>query len=285
MHANYESITGRIAGWGKSCDMLYAAIVVGSQARDFHPADRYSDIDLILVVDDPHYFCESDEWLNSIGNFHISFTEDTVGGGRERRVLFDGALDADFILAPKTLIDNNKFFEADGVPAIFANGYLPLVDKINLEEKLGSLAFEKPPYLLLSEKEFINTVNNFWYHCVWAVKKLMRGELWIAIYCLDSYMKRILLNMIEYHAHALHGQEYCTWLMGRLVEEWAEKWIVEKLPGCFAHYEEGDIGRALASTMDLFRLVAMETAEKFSFKYPKETDEYAVTQVNRLQYN
>jgi len=53
--------------------------------------------------------------------------------------------------------------------------------------------------------EFLNAVNDFWYHAVWTAKKLRRGELWIAMSCLDSYMKRRLLQMIEWHARATHG--------------------------------------------------------------------------------
>ena len=133
----------------------------------------------------------------------------------------------------------------------------------------------KPFRSLPAETEFLNIVNDFWYHSVWTAKKLKRGELWTAKFCVDSYMKRMLLAVIEYHAHSVHGKDYDTWHNGRFIEEWAEPRIIEKLAHCFSHYDREDIKNALLSTMDLFRQAAAETAKNFTFRYPHEADEYA----------
>ena len=86
---------------------------------------------------------------------------------------------------------------------------------------------------------------------------------------------------MECHAHVENGLEYDTWHNGRFLEEWAADWIVKKLAGCFAQYEELDIKRALLNTMDLFRRVAVETADRLFYTYPKEADEYASAWVNQ----
>ena len=272
MRNRYNTITDKFVQWGQSSDKLYAALIVGSQSREDHQADEYSDLDIIMIVDDPDYFVSSDEWLNQIGMFYVSFIENTITGEKERRILFDGALDVDFVIFPKDAI--NAFAADREATAILERGYRILTDKIGLQNLISQVNIVKQSYTFPTEEEFKNTVCDFWYHSVWTAKKLKRGELWTAKLCLDSYMKWKLLWIIECHAHAIHGFDYDTWHSGRFIEEWAENWIIEMLQQCFSHYNEEDTKMALLSTMDLFRLVAVEVAEKLKFKYPKEADEY-----------
>ena len=104
MKSRYGTIIDNFVRWGNSSEKLSAAIMIGSEARANHGADEFSDLDLILITGDPEYFLTSDEWLNRIGTFHITFTENTMAGQKERRVLFDGALDADFVILPEDAI-------------------------------------------------------------------------------------------------------------------------------------------------------------------------------------
>ena len=269
MHIKYKTIIDNFIRWGECSEKVYAAIVIGSQAREYNQADEYSDLDLIMFVDDPDYFVYSDKWLEEIGGFHISFLEDTFVGSKERRVLFDGALDVDFIPISK----DAAYDAINAVESILARGYKIIIDKIGLRDMIPVSCNHTCG--LPSENEFVNLVGDFWYHTVWTVKKLKRGELWAAKSCADGYMKHKLLTMIEYHTRALRGADYDTWHNGRFIEEWADRRIIEMLPKCFSRYDNADIKSALLSSMDLFRLTAVETAEKLGFQYPVKADEYA----------
>ncbi len=63
--------------------------------------------------------------------------------------------------------------------------------------------------------------------------------------------------------------------MSRPRDKRAGDWIVERLSSCYSYYETGDAERALSSTMDLFRDVAVETADRMEYRYPAEADSYA----------
>lgn len=213
----FQTIIDNLVRWGESCNNLRAAVIIGSQARQNRHADRYSDLDIILVADEADYFLSSDDWLKNIGSFYVSFVENAIYGAKERRILFDGALDVDFLILPYNII-NSIGREA---AVILGRGYRILIDKIGLSNILTPLVSTKKPYRPLTEYDFINLVNDFWYHSVWTAKKLKRGELWTAKFCVDSYMKRKLLSIIEHHAHVTHGLEHDTWHSGRFIEEWA----------------------------------------------------------------
>ncbi len=270
-----ERIINGLIGLEKKDDQIKAGILIGSRARTDRPADEYSDVDIILLVEDIDFFIQTDEWLKDLGKYHISFVENTVAGGKERRVLFDQAMDADFLFLRA---GNVGRIEKDAsVQDIVSRSYRILFDKIGFGTVLRNMASAKEIYMPPSETGFTNIICNFWFHSVWAAKKALRGELWVAKNCVDGYMKSLLLQMTEIHAHAVHGREYDTWHNGRFLEKWAEPWIIERLPGIFSDYSVQGILSALVCTMDLFRQLTTEAAELLNYQYPNEQAEYAAS--------
>jgi aminoglycoside 6-adenylyltransferase len=278
----YDALIENLLAWALSSGEIKAAVMVGSRARADRPADEYSELDLALVVSDPELFLTTNRWLDALGYLWLSFVEDTVGGGKERRVLFEGALDVDFILFPVQGIQQT--LAMGEVQSLLNRGYRILMDEIGLIDDLAAIppfAQAMPP----SPIEFTSLVNNFWYHSVWAAKKLCRGELWMAKSCVDSYMKELLLRMIEIHAHAANGWQYDTWHSGRFLDQWVEQKVRDSIQFIFARYNKDEIGRALLETMELFRLLAIEAAEKLGFEYPADADKHVTEWVKKaLRY-
>jgi aminoglycoside 6-adenylyltransferase len=268
-----ENILTGLIKLGASTDQMKAGIIIGSRARTEHPADEYSDIDVVLLVDDIELFIQSDEWLNRLGKFHVSFNEYTVANGKERRVIFDNAFDADFIFLQANDID--RIEKDNDLKAIISRSYRILFDKIGFDGVLRRMVLPTGSYLPPSESIFINIVNNFWFHTIWAAKKLLRGELWVAKNCVDNYMKDILLKIIELYSYTVNGPTYDTWHCGRFIEQWAEPWVVEKFQNIYARYGANEILQALFETSDLFRKLAIKAAEKLNYAYPYNADEYA----------
>ena len=274
----YDLILQRLAQWADSCEKLYAAVVIGSQAREDRPADEYSDLDIILTVDEPEDFLGSDAWLKELGEPRVSFVEDSLGGSKERRVLFEGALDVDFVIFTREGLQMAAKELGDG---ILKRGYRVLVDKIGLEALLPKAGAPGTGGRLLTEAEFCNLVQDFWYHGVWTAKKLLRGELWTAKDCVDNYMKWKLLALAECYAHAFHGPSYDTWHSGRFLEEWAEEWFVRYLSNIYAHYDRREIEHALLATMDLFRRMAKDVGGRLGYAYPAQADAYSTAWVKQ----
>ncbi len=274
----FDEIIERFVRRAAADGEVLAALMIGSQARADHPADECSDLDLMLFVKESERFLRKDEWLQAIGPYHISFIERALGGYSERRVLFEGALDVDFVICPQEAVQNLPWREMSG---ILARGYRVLVDKAGLGEKLKRVP-EEESVALMGAEEFQNLVGDFWYHAVWIAKKLVRGELFTAVACLNGYMQWRLLAMIEGLARAIHGTDYDTWHSGRFMEEWAEPWIVERMVGCWSGYGEKDAKRALMNIMGLFREVSSDLANRRHFVFRFEAECYATEWVKRL---
>ncbi len=282
--AAYEHLIDRFVQWAQAEDNIRAALVIGSRARTDHPADEWSDLDVILLVDDPEPYWATTDWLRHVGVPWLTFIEPLHDGrGFERRALFEGGLDVDFVPSPvvffRQMLDTGLLPD---VADLLHRGVRFLVDKEGFAERLKQIPVVPLPYQPPTEAEVLNLVHDFWYHTVWTAKKLRRGELWTAKSCCDSYLKQLLRQMLEWHTQARQGASVDTWMSGRFLEEWADARAIATLPVVFARYDEADVWRALLSTMELFHWLAVETAEALGHAYPFNGEVYATQTVRRL---
>jgi aminoglycoside 6-adenylyltransferase len=192
--------------------------------------------------------------------------------------LFAPGLDVDF--APDSAAEFRQMLET-GVPPDIANiihrGIRLLVDKDNLASLLSAVAADPPPPPPSPRlEEFLNLVNNFWYHTLWTAKHLRRGELWWAKSGCDMHLKHLLQQMLEWHTRAMKGAQVDTWLRGRFLQEWADPRAASALARTFAHYDEEDVWQALLATMDLFGWLERETATALRFIYSTDGETHAI---------
>jgi aminoglycoside 6-adenylyltransferase len=263
----FEYLMERITAWAQAHPDVRAALIIGSRARLDHPADEFSDLDVLVFTYNPDQFIQSSEWIAALAPVWLTFVE-RAGDGQEweRRTLFAGGLDVDLLISPAEWLDEIQDEIPPGMADVIRRGVITLVDKDGRVAEILSMPlptaslFEKP-----DEQAFTNATSNFWYHTLWSARHLQRGEIWWAKSCVDMYMKGMLQQMLEWHAHATKGDQFDTWLRGRFLEEWADPRAVAQLSNAFAHYASDDIARALRATMELFRWLEDETAAAWGY--------------------
>ena len=245
-----EELLERVQAWARTETNVRAAFVVGSQARSETPADEWSDVDVVLLADDPARLIEEADWLGEFGTPQLSFVEETaIGKERERRVLYEAGVDVDFAIFPVAALP--ALLSAPDAARAIARGYLIVHDEIDLEQAFAGRTTEPVGY-----REPREIVHDFWYHALWAAKKLRRGEAITARRCLDSALNGCLIELARAHALARRpGAE--VWHSDRFVERWADPraldacWITasspEELPG--ALYRICDAFGALAGEL------------------------------------
>jgi aminoglycoside 6-adenylyltransferase len=289
-----EQLEERFVAWARDRDDIRTALVVGSRARADHPADPWSDLDLGFTTTQPQRYLDSNDWLSEIANVWVWYPDAT---GVTRHVLFEGGVDAGLAPIPHSAVKLAVRF----VPALRRlplRALVPSGVRNGIERQLSEageyvdrgarVLLDKdglfPRFLALlpaperrrtqpSAAGFQELVSKFWFEAVWTAKHVRRGELWHAkCASCDGRMKELVLKMLEWHALATHGPEYDTWQDGRFLEEWGDPRAITALRDAFARYDEEDVWRALIATMDLFRWLAVETAERFGYTYPTAAD-------------
>jgi aminoglycoside 6-adenylyltransferase len=295
--AAMDQLTERIAAWAAGRSDIRAALVIGSRARTSdRPADEFSDLDLLLFCERPEQYLGSPEWVNEFGRPVVTFREGTIAGGKERRVLFEDALDVDFNFIPTGLIRMlNRYVglkerapwvlkvlpgkvrrEIDRQVAtaggVLRRGYRVLFDKEHLLRGMLRSIPAKVVRTLPDQAEALNSIGDFWYHALWTARKLRRGELVVAQNC-HGRLRRFLYDAVETLAIAEHGPEYDTWHDLRFLEQWADPATVEELHRLYAHYDPEDMARSLLATMTVFGRVAQAAMSRMGHVYPKEMEE------------
>lgn len=249
---------------------IKAIITIGSTTRTDVIADEFSDLDLIIATDDPKEWFTG-EYAERLGGVSISFIEPTIGGGKERRIIYEEDKDVDIIIFTSDQFVNS--LKTGVAQCIMNRGYDVLYDSGGFAELIKRCINNEHSNPQISEEEYLNLVNDFYFHNIWACKKLRRGEIWASKMCVDAYLKNCLLKMMELYSFYQWGAD--VWHDGRFLDQWADDDIVEELKHCFAHYDKDDIRKALVATHKLFDRIAKAVAEILGYNYPLEAEKCA----------
>jgi aminoglycoside 6-adenylyltransferase len=291
----YQEIEHRLISWARNQKDIRALVVVGSRATPKTTRDAFSDLDVLLVAARPSSYVDEVNWLDQIERPWLTYVLQTPLGERIARgaVFREGQITVDFAVVGRWSLPGAMLLLgalsrvpalASWIPSVLANqlaalagmlraGTRVLVDKDGAAARLGRMAVSWPRSTRPSEREFADVVCTFWGSTFWTAKKLLRGDLWR---CTEGGrdVRHLLLQMVEWHARAIHGWDYETWYLGRSIERWAEPRIVHALPCLLPGYDLSSQQRALVATANLFQWVSEETAARLGFSSYAPHEDY-----------
>ena len=235
----------------------------GQEAR--HPADEWSDLDLILFVDHPWAFVDHPDWLSEIGEVWLRVLKVTGEGDPEWLVLFAEGLKVDFL-----------FTTAVGSPLRqLAGPFFGTASRRGARMVVAKVLEDQPVHFSTQDDwqppgpaEFMAEVQALWMTAYRVGVLLRRGELWRARMLMDSVLRQGLEKMITWHARAKYGAEYDTWHDGRFLMEWADPDVVAGLAALFAGYDLEASKRALLAHVGLYANLTGETASIWKYPIP-----------------
>ena len=102
-----ERILARLAAWGAATPDVRSLVVIGSRARTSdHPADAWSDADIVLATSAPRRYVADGGWVRALGEPWLTYVETapTGGGQPERRVVLAGGVEVDFAVVSSRLM-------------------------------------------------------------------------------------------------------------------------------------------------------------------------------------
>jgi len=257
---------------------IRAILVVGSQARQVKPADEYSDLDLALYTVEG-FEQKSENYLEWLRDFAPVWmiVEDHSGETKGWLILYQGGIKVDFSVTSigrlQPLI-NEKYLWSEQ-----ERGYTILLDKDGIAAQLPApTLFDPPPYTPPTPAQFIKCVEGFYYGAVYLAKQVVRGNLWKAKWA-DQIQQRMLLEMLEWHAHATHNEPVETYSRGDFMRDWVSETTWQELHSVFAHFDAEDSWNALLASIHLFRRLMEETSAKLDYDYPRKMVEEVTTYV------
>jgi aminoglycoside 6-adenylyltransferase len=295
-----ERILSKIVAWGTARADLRAIAIVGSRARRDHPADPWSDLDLILMARRPKRYLTGSHWLAEIEPPWLVVRERTAMGGQEIfLVTFEGGTKVDLVVVSSaafslaarametlkrhpsllTLLPTIARQRLAELSDVLNRGFHLVLDKDRLADRLESGGLAIPPPGPPSQEEFLHLVRRFLNEQVWVALKMRRGELFVAKTLGESRLMALLLQMIEWHTQVTSDRWSPVFERGRFLEEWAPPIVVERLRGTFPSYDAAEVWRARLEALDLFRWLAQETGARLGYSYPTQLEETVMSWV------
>ena len=260
----YEQIEEKIRMWAEDQKTVRALTVIGSRARTDRAADTWSDLDLILFVTDLNVFASDGAWLDGFGQVVLRYLQVTGKGYPEWIALYDRSVKVDFLIA---LHDRPLAEALSGSPfdVVSRRGVRVLIDKGDSGTvQAPGKAVTRPQQQAV---EFESAVHQFWITAYRAATMIRRGDLWRARHIMDVNLRRLITQMMAWHAQA-SGTGIDTWYDGRFIDEWADPRALATLAGLFAAYEQTATVKALREMLDLYEWIARETAVRKQHPYP-----------------
>ena len=149
----YRRLEERVLAWATGDDDVRGAVVLGSRAREDHPADEWADLDVVVATDAAQRLVTDRTWLKTIGEPWMSFVEGAAGADSpELRVMFAGGFDVDFACMSLDRLRTASDADPQMVAIAFGRGCRILVDKDGLLHDLTGLAVATLRYLLIDPR-------------------------------------------------------------------------------------------------------------------------------------
>jgi Streptomycin adenylyltransferase len=229
------------------------------------------------------------KWLE-MSDFPLLFSwtyDSPLGGQKVHQLIYDGPLVVDLAFVSSTQafllgaaiqalarwptlhnrLPRSVTFQIDAWLAIAGRGTKVLIDRAGLARRIAVRPAPMSPKHP-TQSDYLNTVYSLFGLLLWESKQIVRGELWMAVGTVDHQVKRCLLTMMEWHAIAVDPELGDTWYSGRRVEEWADPRWTPTLRQTWPSYDAAGAWDALFATLELFSVVAAETARLLGYHYP-----------------
>lgn len=274
-----DSILPRIVKWAERRQDIRAVVLTGSRARDDGSVDDDSDYDIELFTSQLERYETDSTWMAEIAPVwvYLPLSLPTDDRYRMRLVVFEGGQKVDFGFAPTIVLD--EMVAGKRLNELYERGHRVVLDKdrkASLPRPSGVARVRHLP----TEAEFRALSNEFWFEAYHIPKLLQRNDLWV-VKMRDWTMKRMLLQMIEWHAITTHGLTHDVWHIGTRMEQWASPEVWTRLTDAFGRFGHADSWRALFATLALFRDLSKETAAFLGFAYPDAVDAAISGYINR----
>jgi aminoglycoside 6-adenylyltransferase len=275
-----------IVQWCDGRDLVRAVILTSTRAAVANArVDKFSDLDVILVMSDIRPLCEDRQWLSDFG--------DVLAAWRDRDALqldpprtcwvtqYADGLKIDFTLWPAELLRHVS--ECPRLPDQLDVGYRVLVDKDQLTTKLKPASHRAHIPAPPSPSEFIDVVEEFFLESTYVAKHLWRDDLMPAKFSLDHVMKHgALRTVFEWLIEIEHDWSFQPGAAGKGLKEFLPEHLYRALEKTYVGAAPDENWRALFHTIGLFRKVADHVGERLGYEYPRGLDGRVMTYLQEV---
>ena len=249
----------------KNDDRIRAVVMNGSRTNPNAITDIFQDYDIEYVVYETKCFREEEHWIDQFGDrLYMQYPEDNSYYPSDVKNCYgwliqftDGnRLDLHVCTLSQVLNDIKK----DRLNRI-------LLDKDNCLPKISEATDEDYWVKKPSEKQFLDTCNEFWWSLNNVAKGLWREEIPYVMDMINYVVRPQLILLLEWKIGIETSYSVSVGKSGKYINRWLEK---EQWDKFLQTYSSGDISKIWKSVYimcDMVDTIARELAQNMNFRY------------------
>ena len=279
-----EEIKRLIIDVARKDDRIRTVLLNGSRANSKILPDKYQDFDIVYVVDDVESFISDKTWTNLFGDKLICQLPDemVVGqkvpekGPRSLLMLFEDGNRIDLTLLSKKEINMNH--ETDSLTIVW-------LDKDNLFPDIGLP--NDSDYLVRepTEKEFLDTCNEFWWVCTYVAKGLVRNEIIYSKEMLETVVRPMFMNVIAWNIGIETNFSVSVGKGGKFMKKFLAPDLYKKILKTYSDHTLENNWKSLFLMMHEFGQLARTVAVSLKFNYVMTEEKNVTAYVEQLYAN
>jgi len=277
-----EEIKRLIIDVAKNDDRIRAVLLNGSRANNKIPPDKYQDFDIVYVANDFESLIANREWTNKFGEKLIwQLPDEMVVGQKEPEkanrfsllMLFTDGNRIDLTLLSKKEINANC--KADSLTIVWLDKD-NMFPNITLPSDFDYLVKEP------TEKEFLDTCNEFWWVCTYVAKGLLRDEIIYSKEMLETVVRPMFMNVISWHIGVETNFSVSIGKAGKFVSNFLSPDLYQQILQTYSDQVVENNWRSLFLMMDIFGQLARAVSAKMKFRYVIGEEENVTAYLKQL---
>lgn len=281
---NEKEMFDLILGVAMRDERIRAVYMNGSRTNPNVPKDIFQDYDIVYVVTEVDSFVQDPDWISVFGerimlqepdkNNQSVGLEMTVNDTYGYLMLFKDGNRIDLRLHTKE--GARRTIGKDPLVSV-------LLDKDHLLPDLPPSTDEVYHVKKPTESRFLSCCNNFWWCLQNVAKGIWRDELPYAKCMLEEVVRTELNQIVAWWIGADNDFHVSAGKMGKYFKRGLPEAYWNQYQQTYANGNYDELWTSIFVMCDLFRQLAVELAEKFSFTYPMVDDQNMTQYLNHIR--
>lgn len=261
-----------ILGVAQNDTRIRAVIQDGSRSNPSVSKDIFQDFDIIYIVKSLHPFKKDPTWIDVFGermimqlpeDMELYPPDESMKGGYSYLLQF---LDGNRIDLTLVTVTHSKRFTQDSLCKL-------LLDKDGMFDAAPLPPASDRDYLVTppTARSFDDCCNEFWYTNSGLAKGLWRKEMVLVKELYHKVIHEALVQMVDWYIECRHGAVNAG-KFGKYYDRYLEPEIYEQFLTTYVSADWENNWRCVYLTIDLFRKLAGEVADKHDYEYRMEED-------------
>jgi aminoglycoside 6-adenylyltransferase len=274
-------IKNLILDFAKQDNRVRAVLLNGSRANLNIKPDRFQDFDIVFIVDNLESFTADHSWTNAFGEKILFQLPDEMTFGDKN--IYQEKISFAYLMLfdDKNRIDLTLFLKQKIIPDFKPDSQTNLwLDKDNLFTKLPPSNDKDYHVKKPTEKEFLDTCNEFWWVSTYVIKGLLRNEITYAKHTLETIVRPMFMKVIEWKAGIENEFGVSVGKAGKFLKTYLSNDFYEKVLLTYSACELEDNWKSLLLMTEIFQQTSNFVADKLGFSINKTEEQNAISYLN-----